>query len=98
MDIEGRSLKYVEFHMFETFAPVFETQTQIDGLWHDDHGLPRYESVLENAPEQEGNPISYLFPPFDPESDEYDTYNFGEDDDDDDLIEWTPDHEPRPEG
>ena len=83
MDIEARSLKYVEFHMFETFAPVFETQMQIDGLWHDDEGLPRYESILENTPKQEGNPISYLFPPFDPESDEYDTYNFGENDDKD---------------
>ena len=69
--------------MFETFAPVFETQMQIDGLWHDDEGLPRYESILENTPKQEGNPISYLFPPFDPESDEYDTYNFGETDEDD---------------
>jgi|TARA_B110000495_G_C23020183_1_gene605085 hypothetical protein len=90
MDIEQRSLKYVEFHMFETFDPVFSEQTQIDGLWHDDDGLPRYESVVENAPGQEGNPISYLFPPFDPESDEYDTYNSDDD--------WSPDNEPRPVG
>lgn len=86
MDIEARSLKYVEFHMFETFAPVFETQMQIDGLWHDDEGLPRYESILENTPKQEGNPISYLFPPFDPESDEYDTYNFEETDEDAEFM------------
>jgi hypothetical protein len=86
MDIEARSLKYVEFHMFETFAPVFETQMQIDGLWHDDEGLPRYESILENTPKQEGNPISYLFPPFDPDSDEYDTYNFGETDEDAEFM------------
>ena len=79
MDIGERSLKYVEFHMFETFAPVFETQLQIDGHWHDFHGHPRYESILENAPGQEGNPISYLFPPFDPESDEYDTYSSTDD-------------------
>ncbi len=81
MDIEGRSLKYVEFHMFETFAPVFETQMQIDGLWHDDEGLPRYASILQNAPDQQGHPISYLFPAIDPDSDEYDTYNYMEDDD-----------------
>lgn len=80
MDIEARSLKYVEFHMFNTFKPVFYEQMQIDGLWHDDEGLPRYESILQNAPGQEGNPISYLFPPFDPESDEYDTYDHTEDD------------------
>ena len=67
MDVESRSLKYVEFHMFETFKPTFLEQMQIHGLWHDSDGLPRYESVLENN-------ISYLFPPFDPESDEYDTY------------------------
>ena len=82
MDIEVRSLKYVEFHMFETFAPVFETQMQIDGYWHDSCGYPQYESIVENAPSQEGNPISYLFPPFDPNDDQYDTYNFVADDDD----------------
>ena len=80
MDIEERSLKYVEFHMFETFAPVFLDQMQIDGLWHDDEGLPRYESIVQNAPGQQGNPISYLFPPFDPDCDQYDTYVFGEND------------------
>lgn len=67
MDIEQRSLKYVEYHMFETFKPIFLEQAQVHGLWHDSDGLPRYESVLENN-------ISYLFPPFDPESNEYDTY------------------------
>lgn len=85
MDIEGRSLKYVEFHMFETFAPVFLDQMQIDGMWHDDDGYPRYESIIENAPGQQGHPISYLFPPFDPNDDQYDTYNFVADDDDGDV-------------
>lgn len=80
MDIEARSLKYVEFHMFETFAPIFLDQMQTDGYWHDSGGLPQYESIVENTPSQKGNPISYLFPPFDPDSDEYDTYNFNEDD------------------
>ena len=78
MDIESRSLKYVEFHMFETFAPVFLEQMQVAGFWHDDDGYPRYESVVENTDSQEGAEISYLFPVFDPDSDEYDTYQFGE--------------------
>lgn len=76
MDIEKRSLKYVEFHMFETFNPTFLDQMQIQGFWHDDNGYPRYESVIENADSQKGTNISYLFPVFDPDSDEYDTYNF----------------------
>jgi len=76
MNIENRSLKYVEFHMFETFNPVFLEQMQIEGFWHDDNGLPRYESLVANTNEQEGNNISYLFPSFDPDSDKYDNYNF----------------------
>jgi hypothetical protein len=76
MNIENRSLKYVEFHMFETFNPVFLNQMQIAGFWHEDDGYPRYESVVENTDEQEGANISYLFPVFDPNSDEYDTYEF----------------------
>jgi hypothetical protein len=87
MDIEARSLKYVEFHMFETFDPVFLNQMQIDGLWHDDEGLPRYECVVENAKGQTGTPISYLFPPFDPECDQYDTYNLGENDEDEEEFD-----------
>jgi len=81
MDVEGRSLKYIEYHMFETFAPIFLNQMQINGFWHDDNGYPRYESVVENADEHEANNISYLFPLFDPDSDEYDTYNFEVDED-----------------
>tara|TARA_B100000212_G_scaffold201295_1_gene151818 strand:- start:849 stop:1064 length:216 start_codon:yes stop_codon:yes gene_type:complete len=69
MDIEARSLKYVEYHMFETFDPMFLEKTQIRGYWHDDEGYPRYESVLDNE-------ISVLFPHFDPDSDKYDTYEF----------------------
>ena len=76
MDIENRSLKYVEYHMFETFDPIFLEQMQINGLWHDANGFPQYESVVENAEGQEGNPVSYLFPPFNPDSDKYDTYKF----------------------
>ncbi len=79
MNIEQRSIKYVEFNMFETFDPVFVEQPQIRGLWHDSDGLPRYEAIVENKKGQEGNNISYLFPPFDPDSDEYDNYNFGDD-------------------
>ena len=62
--------------MFETFTPVFLGQMQTQGFWHDDNGYPRYESVVESLPSQEGTDISYLFPVFDPDSDEYDTYNF----------------------
>lgn len=80
MDIEERSLKYVEFHMFETFASVFLDQMQVEGYWHSSGGFPQYESIVENAPGQQGNPISYLFPPFDPDCDQYDTYVFGEND------------------
>ena len=87
MDIEARSLKYVEFHMFETFAPIFLDQMQIEGYWHDSSGLPQYESIVENLPSQKGNPISYLFPPFDPDCDQYDTYNFGEDDEDEEEFD-----------
>lgn len=79
MDIEDRSLKYVEFHMFRTFAHIFLDQMQIEGYWHDSNGFPRYESIVQNLPNQKGLPISYLFPPFDPDCDQYDTYNFGED-------------------
>ena len=80
MDVEQRSLKYIEYHMFETFDPIFMNQMQVDGFWHNDNGYPRYESVVENMDSQEGNNISYLFPVFDPNSDEYDTYVFGEED------------------
>ena len=67
--------------MFETFAPVFLDQMQIEGFWHDSEGFPRYESIVKNLPKQNGNPVSYLFPPFDPDDDQYDTYTFGENDD-----------------
>ena len=67
-----------------------------DMMWHDDDGYPRYESIIENAPGQQGHPISYLFPPFDPNDDQYDTYNFvadDDDDDDDDDVEFEADFE-----
>lgn len=60
--------------MFDTFHPVFLEHRQIMGFWHDDNGHPRYESLVENRPNQEGNNISYIFPIFDPESDKYDNY------------------------
>lgn len=67
MDQEKRSIKYIEFHMFETFHPIFLKNTQEAFFWHNDQGLPRYESVI--------NKVSFLFPPFNPESNEYDNYN-----------------------
>ena len=74
MNMEKRSLKYIEFHMFETFPLFFIGQIKTKGFWHDDKGLPRYESVVENKNDQDGLGVSCLFPHFDPDSDEYDTY------------------------
>lgn len=79
MNIKERSLKYVEFHMFETFGHVFEHQLQTQGYWHQDGNDIRYESVVENAKGEEGNQISYIFPIFDPDNEFYDKYNKDED-------------------
>ena len=71
MNLEERSKKYIEYHMFETFNPIFEEKVQIFGLWHEVKGELRYESILE---EERGDQLSCLFPVFDPDSDEYDNY------------------------
>ena len=73
MDIEARSLKYVEYHMFETFHPTFEEQIQIKGMWLEEGDDLRFESVVQD---EEGNVTSILFPVFDPDSDEYDNYDY----------------------
>jgi len=70
--IEERSKKYVSFHMFETFSPIFTEQIMMYGLWHEAGGEIRYEAVL--GEDKDGKQISYLFPPFDPESSEFDHY------------------------
>lgn len=75
MNIQERSLKYVEFHMFETFPHIFQHQLQKEGYWHEQDGTIRYECVVENAKGEEGNEISYIFPIFDPETKFYDNYN-----------------------
>ena len=54
--------------MFETFAPIFLDQMQTE-----DNARRRYESKQKIA-KAKGNNISYLLPPFDPESDHCDTY------------------------
>tara|TARA_Y100000114_G_scaffold25670_1_gene21334 strand:+ start:2741 stop:2971 length:231 start_codon:yes stop_codon:yes gene_type:complete len=72
MDIGTRSKKYVAFHMFETFNPIFRSNTMVEGLWHEVGGEIRYEAVM--AEEQDGTQISYLFPIFDPQSSMYDDY------------------------
>ena len=73
MEIGERSKKYVEYHMFNTFHPIYETNTQVHGLWHESNGEIRYESILEE--ESDGTQISYLFPIFNPDSDEFDNYS-----------------------
>ena len=59
--------------MFNTFHPIYETNTQVYGLWHEANGEIRYESILEE--ESDGTQISYLFPIFNPDSDEFDNYS-----------------------
>ena len=72
MDIGERSKKFVEYHMFVTFAPVFETNTMVHGLWHEVAGQIRYEAVM--AEENDGTQLSYLFPICDPECADYDDF------------------------
>lgn len=72
MDVGTRSKKYVAFHMFETFNPVFTNGIMVQGLWHESDGEIRYEAVM--AEERDGTQLSYLFPTFDPDSDEFDDY------------------------
>ena len=72
MDVGTRSRKYVAFHMFETFNPIFKNNTMVQGLWHEVGGEIRYEAVM--LEEKDGTQLSYLFPAFDPESSIYDDY------------------------
>ena len=72
MDVGTRSKKYVAFHMFETFNPIFKNGMMVQGLWHEVGGEIRYEAVM--AEEKDGTQLSYLFPAFDPESSIYDDY------------------------
>ena len=72
MDIGERSKKFVEYHMFVTFAPVFETNTMVHGLWHEVAGQIRYEALMEE--DEDGKQLSYLFPIFDPECADYDGF------------------------
>ena len=44
----------------------------VDGLWHEASGEIRYEAIMEE--EKDGTQISYLFPIFDPESNEFDDH------------------------
>lgn len=72
VNLEERSKKYIEYHMFETFSPIFEEKVQVFGLWHEVGGELRYESILEE--EESGKQLSYLFPVFDPDCNDYDGY------------------------
>tara|TARA_B100001094_G_scaffold179160_1_gene173426 strand:- start:2347 stop:2580 length:234 start_codon:yes stop_codon:yes gene_type:complete len=71
-DVESRSKKYVSFHMFETFKPIFNNNIMVQGLWHEASGDIRYEAIL--AEDENGDQLSYLFPIFDPDSSEFDDY------------------------
>ncbi len=41
MGIEQRSLKYVEYHMYETFKQTYLEKMQVHGLWNDSDGFQR---------------------------------------------------------
>lgn len=71
-NVNERSKKYVSFHMFETFNPIFTNNIMVQGLWHEAGGDIRYEAIL--AEDENGDQLSYLFPIFDPESSEFDEY------------------------
>ena len=72
MDIGERSKKYVEYHMFVTFDPVFKNNTMVVGLWHEVANQIRYEALMEE--DDDGKQLSYLFPIFDPECADYDDF------------------------
>ena len=52
-NVEQRSKKYVSFHMFETFNPIFKDNILVQGLWHEASGEIRYEAIL--AEDKNGN-------------------------------------------
>lgn len=58
--------------MDHTYSCVFENGIMVGGLWHEANGEIRYEALMEE--EKDGTQISYLFPIFDPESNEFDDY------------------------
>lgn len=72
MDIGERSKKFVEYHMFVTFNPIFLQNSVAMGLWHEVAGQIRYEAVMEE--QEDGTQLSYLFPIFDPECADYDDF------------------------
>jgi hypothetical protein len=72
MDIGERSKKFVEYHMFVTFAPIFKSNTMVAGLWHEVAGQIRYEALMQE--DEDGKQLSYLFPIFDPECADYDDF------------------------
>jgi len=72
MNIGDRSKKYVEYHMFVTFDPIFRYNSIVAGLWHEVAGQIRYEALMEE--DKDGKQLSYLFPIFDPECSDYDEF------------------------
>jgi hypothetical protein len=74
MDIGEKSQMFVAYHMIHTFSEIFSKRQTMLGLWHEVSGEIRYEAILEQTKKEEKNgenPISVLFPPFDPESKEF---------------------------
>jgi len=72
IDIGERSRRFVAYHMDTTFDPVFKTNTMVAGLWHEVAGQIRYEAIMQE--DEDGKQLSYLFPIFDPECDDYDDF------------------------
>ena len=74
MDIREKSQMFVAYHMIHTFSEIFSKRQTMLGLWHEVSGEIRYEAILEQTKKEKKNgenPISVLFPPFDPESKEF---------------------------
>jgi hypothetical protein len=77
MNVGERSMRFVSYHMVETFGSIFSKNSVAVGLWHEVAGQIRYEVVLTQTKQQEKkgeSPMSVLFPPFDPDDDTFDSF------------------------
>lgn len=74
MDIGEKSQMFVAYHMIHDFSEIFSKRKIAFGLWHEVAGQIRYEAILTQTRSEETRgetPMSVLFPPFDPESEEF---------------------------
>ena len=70
---EYRSLKFIEYHMFETFHPIFQSSLRLREFWgKDEEGRDIYTSIVRDW--RNGGKKKIVFPPFDPDCDKYDNY------------------------